>query len=218
MKSLRETVNTENKAHIKESGLVDPVSDELLWQSFKNGSESAFIDIYNAYFQLLYNFGRQYTNDTELVKDCIQEVFIKTRIKRTKLPKVYSIKAYLIQATRNQILTEIRDSRKNRQVKISPSTLNFLVTPCIETVLITRQFNQDQIEVMMQAVAQLSVRQREAIYHFYYADLGYEEIKIIMGFSSARAARNLVYRALAEIRKSFTNQEKRNSLKKIHFS
>ena len=66
------------------------VDDKLLWDSFKKGSESAFIDIYNTYFQILYDFGRQYSGDADLVKDCIQEVFITIRVKRTKLPEVNS--------------------------------------------------------------------------------------------------------------------------------
>lgn len=209
MKLFKERIHTDQKPRpIGSKSLEVPivVDDKALWDSFKKGSESAFIDIYNTYFQILYDFGRQYSGDAELVKDCIQDVFIAIRVKRTKLPDVNSIKAYLIKSIRNKILTEIRDTRKNQHTEIALSSLNFLVTPCIESVLISRQFNNDQIKKIQHSLSQLSERQREAVYHFYYDDLGYEEIKIVMGFSSTRAARNLLYRALSEIKNSFAKK------------
>lgn len=209
MKLIKERIYTQqNETSIvsKPSAAPAVVDDRLLWDSFKKGSESAFIDIYNTYFQILYDFGRQYSDDPDLVKDCIQEVFITIRVKRAKLPAVNSIKAYLIKSIRNKIQTEIRDSRKNQYTGITLSSLNFLVTPCVESILINRQFNNDQIKKIQQSLSELSERQREAVYHFYYADLGYEEIKTIMGFSSTKAARNLIYRALSEIKKSFKKE------------
>jgi len=209
MKLFKERINTDQQEPSigsKPTTITTIVDDKLLWESFKKGSESAFIDIYNTYFQILYDFGRQYSGDPDLVKDCIQEVFITIRVKRAKLPEVNSIKAYLIKSIRNKILTEIRDSRKNQHTGITLYSLNFLVTPCVESVLINRQFDDHQIKKVQDAISQLSERQREAVYHFYYTDLGYEEIKTIMGFSSTRAARNLVYKALSEIKKSFTKK------------
>lgn len=207
MKLFKErTHNDQKEPSIGSKSTTVPaiVDDRLLWNSFRKGSESAFIDIYNTYFQILYDFGRQYSGDPELVKDCIQEVFITIRIRREKLPDVNSIKAYLIKSIRNKILTEIRDTRKKQHTGIVLSSLNFLVTPCFESILINRQFNNDQIKKIQQSLSELSERQREAVYHFYYTDLGYEEIKTIMGFSSTRAVRNLVYKALSEIKKSFS--------------
>ncbi|MEQ9289455.1 MAG: RNA polymerase sigma factor [Cyclobacteriaceae bacterium] len=179
------------------------VEDKVLWESFKEGSESAFVDIYNVYFQPLYDFGRQFSGDTDLVKDCIQEVFINIRVKRKNLPKVISIKSYLLKSLRNKILTEIRDSRKNLYTNIDNPSLKFSTTPSHESILINRQFTRDQVRVIQELLSKLTERQREAIYHFYYSNLGYEEIRTIMGFSSTRAVRNLVYRALSEVKKSF---------------
>lgn len=184
------------------------VEDKVLWESFKEGSESAFVDIYNVYFQPLYDFGRQFSGDPDLVKDCIQEVFIAIRVKRKTLPKVMSIKAYLLKSLRNRILTEIRDSRKNLYTNINNPSLNFFTTPSHESILINRQFTSDQVKIIQRLLSKLTERQREAIYHFYYSGLGYEEIKAIMGFSSTRAVRNLVYRALSEVKKSFGKIER----------
>ncbi len=176
--------------------------DKLLWKLLKDGSETAFVHVYQQHFQILYDLGRQFSGDFELVKDCIQDVFVTIRTKRSKLPVVSSIKAYLLKAVRNRILTEIKNSRKNRFSNITNAALNFQVVPSYESVLINRQFNDQQILQIQHSLSLLSERQREAVYHFYYSNLGYDEIRDIMNFSSTKAARNLIYRALAEIRKT----------------
>ena len=61
-------------------------NDQLLWKSFRNGSESAFVEIYNRHFQMLYDYGRQFSQDTEIVKDYVQDMFVTIRRKRFKLP------------------------------------------------------------------------------------------------------------------------------------
>ncbi|MDF9799358.1 RNA polymerase sigma factor (sigma-70 family) [Catalinimonas alkaloidigena] len=84
--------------------------DTDLWQRFKEGSEEVFIAIYRSYFQLLYAYGHQFTVDTNMVEDCIQELFIALRVKREKLKYTNSIKFYLFKALRNRLLRKL--SRK----------------------------------------------------------------------------------------------------------
>ena len=200
------TTYKKNSQSATTTGLNSVVKDDQsLWRSLKSGNEAAFVEIYKQHFQMLYDLGRQFSGDYELVKDCIQDVFVVIRMKRSKLPMVSSIKAYLLRAVRNKILTEIRDSRKNRFSDITKSALNFQVVPSYESVLINRQFNDDQISQIRNSLSLLSERQREAIYHFYYSNLSYTEIRDIMNFGSIKAARNLIYRALAEIRKTLND-------------
>src|SRR5690606_41250750 len=80
-------------------------------------------------------------------------------------------------------------------------SLGFLVTPSHEGLLVNKQFQQEQIALIQSSLNKLTRRQREVIYYFYYNGLSYGQIKEIMGFSSDRAARNLMYRSLAELKK-----------------
>ncbi|WP_165769916.1 RNA polymerase sigma factor [Flagellimonas pacifica] len=171
------------------------------WKLFCDGSESAFIKIYNHYFQVLYNLGRQFSGDTDLLKDTLQETFINIRKKRSKLHKVISVKAFLIKCYRNRIITEQKKRKKSMTMNFSSGSHGFILTPSHESVLISRQFRQEQIEMMQESLNKLTRRQREAIYYFYYNGLSYIQIKDVMGFSSVRAARNLIYRSLTELRK-----------------
>ncbi|WP_420603032.1 RNA polymerase sigma factor [Flagellimonas sp.] len=205
MSSLTEILSDYNKDDAKgdltsKSGAMD-FDPTLEWKLFCDGSESAFIKIYNHYFLTLYNLGRQFSGDTDLLKDTLQETFINIRKKRQKLHKVISVKAFLIKCYRNKIITEQKKRKKNMTLNFSAGSYGFLLTPSHESVLISRQFRQEQIKLMQESLNKLTRRQREAIYYFYYNGLSYVQIKDVMGFSSVRAARNLVYRSLTELKK-----------------
>ncbi|UII19351.1 RNA polymerase sigma factor [Fulvivirga ligni] len=175
--------------------------DERLWLDFKTGSESAFVAIYNKYFQILYNYGRQLSGNKELIKDSIQNTFVSIRSIRKKLPQVNSVQAYLLKSFRNNLIKELKKLKKVSFTDDSP--LDFQIEASAEQTLIDRQFNEQQIQKMSEAMTHLSFRQKEAIYYYYYNDLSYSEIKEIMGFKSVEATRNLLYRAITALRKNF---------------
>ena len=53
------------------------ISDEKLWESCLTGDKEAFKEIYCRFYSLLYNYGSKLVSDKDLVKDCIQDIFIK---------------------------------------------------------------------------------------------------------------------------------------------
>jgi DNA-directed RNA polymerase specialized sigma24 family protein len=61
------------------------VETNQLLVDFKEGNVAAFSKLYNLHINMLYNYGYKLTTDVELLKDCIQEVFIKIYNKRTEL-------------------------------------------------------------------------------------------------------------------------------------
>ncbi len=181
--------------------MIEEQVDHLrLWEDFRNGSEAAFIEIYNQFFDVLYEYSFRLTSDKSLCKDCIQDLFYKLRKNRSSLPTVQSLKAFLIKSIRNQLLNEIKKNKRSASLNEDSINQPFLVTPSHETVIIARQFSQSQLRRISWAIAKLTAHQREAIHFFFYEELGYAEIADIMGMASTRAARNLIYRSLKAIR------------------
>jgi len=82
-------------------------SDLLLWKSFKSGSESAFIFIYEHNFEMLYSYGRRLTNNEDVIKDAIQDLFIELRKNRENLGDTDSIKFYLFKCLKRRINKEL---------------------------------------------------------------------------------------------------------------
>ena len=91
----------ENSYSLKASYLNTDVQTSELLGNFINGDTTAFSKLYNLHVNLLYNYGCKLTTDVELLKDCIQEVFIKIYNKRTELDTVANFKSYIIISLKN---------------------------------------------------------------------------------------------------------------------
>ena len=172
----------------------EKVPDMQLWTEFKRGSEAAFIFMYKKYFPQLYSYGFQFTNDHEFIQDCIQDLFIEIRKKRKNLSDTDCIKLYLFKILRRKIISAIR--RRNNLKAKDISLQEFDVTFSIEHHLINQQLTQEKIEGLNRALENLSNRQKEAVYYFYYENFSYKEIAEMMDMAHVRSARNLIYRAL----------------------
>ncbi|WP_339922158.1 sigma-70 family RNA polymerase sigma factor [uncultured Cyclobacterium sp.] len=175
------------------------VSDSYLWQQFKDGSEAAFIKIYNDNFSLLFNYGFQLVGNQELIEDCIQDIFIYLRQRRSSLGSTDCIKFYLMKCMKRKLIKE------NKKSKISfslESHEGFSITFSHEDFLIDQQIEQEKSDKLNIALSLLSKKKREAIYYFYYQNLNYGQISELFGFSHIKSARNLVYKALATLKDS----------------
>jgi RNA polymerase sigma factor (sigma-70 family) len=182
------------KADIK----IDEQSDLLLWKSFKSGNESAFILIYETYFEKLYSYGRRLTSDEGIIKDAIQDLFIELRENRENLGDTDSIKFYLFKCLKRKIIRELESWIYNHEEL--KEGLPVEITFSREQVLIDSQLDIEKTDRLNQALQRLSKRKREAIYYLYYEGLSYEQIRDIMDLSHVRSARNLVYKALDFLR------------------
>lgn len=193
-------LGSKNKNILKETDHADRSSEEL-WKDFKKGDEAAFIQIYNQYANILFNYGCQFTSDREMVKDCLQDFFIYLRKSRTGLGEAPHLKMYLLKAFRRRVVEYLqkynKECRQNEAFLIS----EFPVELSSETIYINRQLEEEQIQKLNTALKALNAKEREAIYYFYYEGLSYEQIAEIFNFSHVSSARRLVYRGLGQLRK-----------------
>ena len=83
----------------------DPVeSSNAKWQSFLEGDDNAYAWLYSQYVQQLYQYGCRFTTDTEMVKDCVQDVFVNIYRQKGKYSSPpANIKIYLMSSLRNSI-------------------------------------------------------------------------------------------------------------------
>lgn len=175
-------------------------SDEKIWAEFKNGSESAFIFIYENFFDKLLNYGLRFIQDREIVKDCIQDLFIEIRDKRDSIGRTNAIKPFLYKILRRKITRFLLKSSKNEKFKFVHE--KFTIELSYEQHLIEKQFNEEQINKLKKAINKLSIKEREAIFHFYFEGHSYQQIAEIMGYSDVKTARTLLYRAISALKKS----------------
>ncbi|MEN7548062.1 sigma-70 family RNA polymerase sigma factor [Rapidithrix thailandica] len=174
--------------------------DAVIWKEFRAGSEMAFNYIYKHYFTILYQYGHQFTKDSELVKDAIQELFIELRRNRQNLGPTSSIKFYLYRSLRRKIVRAL--SKKNRFIFSGhlESTYDFEIALSPEVMMINRQSTAENKKQLEAAFNKLTKRQKEALLYYYYEGLSYEEIASVMNLSKVKYARTLIYRSIDKLK------------------
>lgn len=174
--------------------------DSATWEAFKAGNESAFIFIYETYFDPLFIYGNHFTKDKGIVKDAIQDLFIDLRKNRLKLGPTDSIKFYLFKCLKRRILKE--KSHWFYKCEVFSSDLSFNFTFSHEQFLIDRQMDDEKMARLNRSIKALSPRKREIIYYFYYEGLNYQQIREMMNLSNIKSVRNLLYKAVNFLREA----------------
>ena len=175
---------------------TDVQTSELL-SNFINGDTAAFSKLYNLHVNLLYNYGCKLTTDVELLKDCIQDVFIKIYNKRTELDTVANFKSYIIISLKNKLCDESR-----KRVNLSDVAVEEL--DVVSSDNIERDYIDNENEILnnvfvTKILDQLSPRQRKAIILYYIEEKKYEEICVLMEMNY-QSVRNLIHRGISKMR------------------
>lgn len=182
------------------TNLTEKIDEEQLWLAFKSGDEQAFAKIFHLHHKKLCNYGFKIIPDKDVVKDCVQDLFISLWNNREKLEYTGAINFYLIKSLRGRILRLL-----NKQKKVVMESLTseeqgdeFLFFS-VEDALIAEQLHNEQHEQLLKALNGLTKRQREAIYLKFFLDLDYQQIAEVMSLNY-QVTRNYVYQAVKMLR------------------
>ena len=172
--------------------------DYEIWQSFKSGSTDAFHKIYNIHFHLLFEYGTRLTQDRELVKDAVHDLFVKLWNNKDNLGDVINIRAYLLVALRSTVFNILAREKKVISSEINDA-FSFEMVFSVENELIRKESEGIQAQTVIDGLNQLSPRQKEVLYLRFYQELSYEEVASIMDVS-LKATYKLNARALKALK------------------
>ena len=157
-----------------------------------------FSQLYNKHIDQLFAFGSRFTSDREMLKDCIQDVFVKLYTRRESLGPIDNVDSYLFISLRNRIHDEFR-----RNGKITGDEVN---DANMQAVAEYEEYNQEQMEQQQELTnnvekffEKLSPRQRQIINLYYIEQRKYEDICRIMGINY-QSVRNLIHRSISRLR------------------
>jgi RNA polymerase sigma factor (sigma-70 family) len=180
---------------MKNNPLQKPDKELLVWERFRQGDQEAFATLFELSSDRLYRYGIKFVRDEELVKDCIQDLFIKLHQNRSNLPDVNNLLFYLFKALRNLLVDAIQQNEK--MVYFSPEELPFHVQFVFDP---NKEDVEEEIKEKLEKVIRcLSDRQKEAIYLRYQNEMSYDEIAKLMGINN-QSVRNIIHRSLEKIR------------------
>ncbi|HEY9049762.1 MAG TPA: sigma-70 family RNA polymerase sigma factor [Ohtaekwangia sp.] len=171
------------------------MNDYVLWKEFKSGDLAAYATIYRKYFFALYNYGRKLSTDQELIKDCIQELFVKIWNNRENLNETTSIKYYLFTSLKRKLL----DVLKSPHMRLRTED-DFMSFDQEDDTFSEEEIAHWQKEKIQKALSTLSGHQQKLLHMKFYKELSNKEISDELGIT-IQSVYNAVFKALRSLRK-----------------
>ena len=178
---------------------------DLLWNSLKEGSYTAFEKIFKSYYPSLLSYGLRFNKDEEEIKDCIQILFLNIWERKEFLGNSDSIRNYLLASLRRLILKRIKKSIPF--VELDFDDANFHIELSFESQMIHDQTLRENIIFLQNAIQNLPDRQKEALYLKFYNDQSFADIAAVMNITT-RAVYKLIYKALDSLNEELAPQTK----------
>lgn len=171
-----------------------------LWGRFRQGDETAFDELTKRRYRLLFNYATRFTKNTELIKDCIQDLFLELWYRRTNLSETPYVTVYLIKSLRNNLLRKIRiNNRLDSSADIAESCERFTDNLTVETILISSESMTERERDIRSAISRLPKRQQEVIFLKFYEGMSNDEIAKVMEIERQTVA-NFLYRAIGQLK------------------
>lgn len=168
------------------------------WTGLQNGDPEALGHLYDQYADKLFEAASWITDNRELAKDALQEMFIDLWNYRNSLGKVIHTQSYLIKVLHNILFKKLK-----AQLPVTASLEiadRFADQQNAEEKWISDDTERENLLKLSRACQQLTARQQTIIKMRFYEGLSYKQIatRLSMNYQSVS---NLVFRALINLRK-----------------
>ncbi len=174
-------------------------TEQELWHAFLSSDKDAFACLFEEYADAMYAYGKKITPDTELVKDTIQDVFIKLYNNRHNLRETVSVKGYLFIALKRTLLNQFQSHptlsiEEGDQIRFE---IELISQNAFEEE--NSSYDEEMKQRLSKALKELSARQREAIYLYYIQEIPLNELPTLLDMNY-QSTRNLIHRAMTKLR------------------
>ena len=173
----------------------------FIWQQFLQGDKKSFEQLMKLHYTALFNYGSKFTADAELVKDCIQELFLGLWDRRLRLSTHVNPRAYLIASLRRLLHRKIQSESRFLTYQ---GTID--LSDIFELSVEQKQINNESLQLLAKAIAAaiatLPKRQKEVVYLKFFQNLSRYEIAKVMG-NNPQTVSNLLQLALKKLRIDF---------------
>jgi len=167
------------------------------WSRLKIGDPSALGELYDAYIDKLFLVASGFTDQRELAKDALQEVFIELWNYRASIGDVQYPLAYLTKVLRSILIRKLKKEIPARSYPMDKALL--FLEGNREDSMIEADTEYESETRLLQAMSRLTTRQQLILRLHYYEGLSYEQIaeKLRMNYQSVN---NLAFRTIRHLR------------------
>lgn len=136
--------------------------------------------------------------DKELVNDCIHDLFVKLWNNKSNLGTVTAIRSYLMVSLRSTIFNKIKQNSRTAVLAFNDEH-PFEMVFSVESDFIAKETSSIQTQKLLDALNELTPRQKEVIYLRYFEEMDYEEIAAVMNIT-VKATYKLTARSMEALR------------------
>ena len=173
-------------------------SDETeLWLQVKRSDEKALSYFYVHYYKKLFNYGSRFVTDRAIAEDAIQEIFIDLWNKRSALTEIRNTQQYLYRCLRNKIADKL--STFSHRIQPDDNLIRFELDLSHKSHYLNEQIDKDIKTRLINLVASLPPKEKEAIFLIYFDGLSYVEAASIMSLK-VKTVYNLIHLAIAKLK------------------
>ena len=174
-----------------------PPIDAVYWNRLKRSDVQALGYFYDKYVDRLFMAAMRITDNRELAKDTIQEVFIELWNYRNTLGDIIHSYSYLIKVMRSILFKKLK---KENRISRSPLAESFAFSEqSIEDIIISADIDKEKKSRLHRALSNLTSRQKLVLEMRFYQGLSYDQIadKLSMNYQSVN---NLAFRTILRLR------------------
>ncbi len=181
--------------------VVNLLGEDLhLWNGYRGGNADAFSALIRVHYSDLFHYGTRFTRDADLVKDCLQDLFLELWINRETISETSFVRYYLLKALRRKLIRRIGRSKYTGSCEELQFESLFPVAYSMEAGIIREEGLAELAKKMRSALSGLSKRQQEVVYLRYYMEADIEEIAEIMSVHR-QSVYNLLHDSLKKLKK-----------------
>ena len=171
--------------------------DAIYWNRLKNGDSKALGFLYDKYVDKLFVAAMHTTENRELAKDSVQEVFIEIWNYRHTISDIQYSQSYLTKVLRSILFKKLKKENPAHHYQLQESFVSPEQT--IESIIISRDTDNEKKNSLKQALSKLSTRQKQVLQLHFDEGLSYEQIaeKLSINYQSVN---NLAFRSILRLR------------------
>jgi len=167
-----------------------------------SNEDTSFDYLYNKYVRILLVYGLQFTSDRELVKDCIQDVFVKLYETKTQQQHIENMGVYLRIALKNRIINSLK-REKILAKYVSSSEFSEIDDFTAQQQLEYQEEEQHNRNLIETILKLLTPQQQKVVQYRFIEGLTLEEISNALQINY-QSVQNILQRSIKKIKKHFS--------------
>lgn len=168
------------------------------WNRFRGGDRHAFSEIYEEFIDTLFAYGSKITNNRELLKDSIQDVFLNLYRYNLNLNHPEYLEFYLFRSLRNEIIRKVKKQKKESELTDEGLFL-FDLRFQAEQDSFDPETDEIRTDALRQILQSLDPQKRELLFLKFSTGLNNNEIGEMLGLNP-ETVKKQIYRLLQSLR------------------